>query len=239
VEVRLRQEVIVQYMSDQRPKRETMSIEEWTIFNMWERLSRKRLKTGRYTVGFLYRAIFIPLSLVLIVTQVAYAEENPGSTPESKTKLESFQRQTGTVVIKGYSNIGKIIALGSVGVECMEFTDATSGKKQLGVVIEVTESGRLQNSDRSLIDYDEIEPLLKGIDYISKVNSSATKLDGFEAIYKTKGDFTAVAFSSAGKVEAAVKSGYVRTATAYLSLEKLGTLRDLVTQAKQKLDSLK
>lgn len=32
----LRQAVIAQYMSDQRPKRETITIEEATIPNMWE-----------------------------------------------------------------------------------------------------------------------------------------------------------------------------------------------------------
>jgi len=40
-------------------------------------------------------------------------------------------------------------------------------------------------------------------------------------------------------VEAAVKSGYIRPATAYLSLQQLLELRGLVEQAKQKLDSVK
>ena len=156
-----------------------------------------------------------------------------------RTKLESFQRQTGAVVIKGYSEIGTVNGMGTVSVDAMEFTDATTGKRQMGIVIDVKESGKFENSDRSFIDYDEIDPLLNGIDYISKIKSDTTRLSNFEAIYKTKGNFNVVTFSSSGKIDAAVKSGYIRPATAYLSLQQLINLRELVQKAKQKLDSLK
>lgn len=53
---------------------------------------------------------------------------------------------------------------------------------------------RFQGSDRA-------EPLLKGIDYISKVEADATRLGNFEAIYQTKGDFSVITFSSSGKIE--------------------------------------
>lgn len=185
------------------------------------------------------RISFLVLVLTISVIHFAHAEQNMRVEQDSKTKLESFQRQTGAVVIKGYSTIGNVTGLGSVSIISMEFTDATTGKKQLGVVIEVKESDRLQTSDRSFIDYDEIDPLIKGINYISKTTSNVTKLGSFEAIYKTKGDFSAIVFSSSGKIEGAVKSGNIRPATAYLSLEELDNLRDLVIQAKQKLDSLK
>ncbi len=109
----------------------------------------------------------------------------------------------------------------------------------MGIVIDVKESGKFENSDRSFIDYDEIDPLLNGIDYISKIKSDTTRLSNFEAIYKTKGNFNVVTFSSSGKIDAAVKSGYIRPATAYLSLQQLINLRELVQKAKQKLDSLK
>jgi hypothetical protein len=122
----------------------------------------------------------------------------------------------------------------------MEFTDAATGKRQMGIIIDVKASGRLEREGRSFIDYDEIDPLLKGIDYISKVTSASTKLGNFEAIYKTKGDFNVTTFSgSAGKVEAAIKAGYIGGATAYISITKLADLRTFISQAKQRLDSIK
>jgi hypothetical protein len=178
-------------------------------------------------------------AIVTLICAAAQAQQSATVPQEPKTKLESFQRQTGTVVIKGYSEIGVVHGLGGVKVDCMEFTDATTERRQIGIVIDVIESGRIQNSDRSFIDYEEVEPLLKGIDYIAKVKADATRLGNFEAIYKTKGNFTATTFSSSGKVEAAVASGHFRQATAYLSLQQLAELRGLIAQTKQKLDSLK
>ncbi|BEQ17004.1 hypothetical protein [Desulfoferula mesophila] len=124
-------------------------------------------------------AIAIVLSISFFTTaqarQVGPQEEKP------KTKLELFERQTGTVVLKGYSEIGTISALGSVSVDCIELKNMTTGKRQFGIVIEVKESGRLERSNRSFIDYDEISPLIKGISYISKVDKNVTKLKKFEA----------------------------------------------------------
>ena len=179
------------------------------------------------------------LAFLMVCVAEAGAQQSATVGKEPKTKLEAFQAQTGAVVIKGFSRIGRLSALGSVEVTAMEFTDAATGKKQTGVAIEIKESGRLKNTDRSFIDYDEVESLLRGIDYISKATADATKLDQFEATYKTKGYFKVTTFSSSGKIDAAVSSGYIRPATAFLSLQQLGELRATIAQAKQKLDSVK
>ena len=180
--------------------------------------------------------------LVVLALASPFALSEPTSTADSgpKTKLEAFQAQTGTVMIKGYSEIGRINAMGVVSVKSMEFSNATTGSKQAGVLIEITESGRLENTDRSFIDYDEVDSLLKGIDYISKATPAVTKLGQFEATYKTKGHFSVTTFNGRdGKIDVAVKSGYIRPAKAYLSVEKLMELRELIVQAKQRLDSAK
>ncbi len=180
-------------------------------------------------------------TLLFASSSFAIAQQSAPTQPDPKTKLEAFQVQTGAVVIKGYSEIGRIQALGSVSVDAMEFTDAATGKKQSGVVVEIKESGRLENSDRSFIDYDEVDSLLKGLDYIAKATAGVTKLRMFEATYKTRGNFKATTYSAgpSGKIEAAVSSGYIRAATAYLSLQQLADLRALIVQAKEKLDSVK
>jgi len=185
------------------------------------------------------RKTIIPVVMILLVVcGIAFAQQPKVMPQEPRTKLESFGKQAGTVVIKGFSEIGTVGGMGSVSVEAMEFTDASTGKRQTGIIMEVKESGRLERSDRSFIDYEEIEPLMKGIDYIAKVKPEVTKLGNFEAIYKTKGDFSVITYSNNGKVDVAVKSGYIGVVTAYLSLEDLTELRGLISGAKQKLDSL-
>jgi hypothetical protein len=178
---------------------------------------------------------FVPFAIAQQAQEAQQAKQ-----AEPKTKLEAFQGQTGTVVIKGYTDIGRVKAAGTIEIDAMEFTDAVTGRKQSGVLVEVKESGRLENTDRSFIDYDEVESLLKGLDYISKASSSVTKLANFESTYKTKGNFSATTFSTTGgKIEAVVKSGHFRGASVYISLSQLGELSALIVQAKQKLDSVK
>lgn len=190
--------------------------------------------------GSRIRRLYLAIAIGILVFGSAIAQA-PKTTPqEPRTKLEAFEKQTGTVVIKGFSEIGSVSGLGAVSVDCMEFTDVSTGTRQMGIVIEVKGSGRLERSDRSFVDYDEIEPLLKGIDYISKVTPSSTKLSNFEAIYKTKGDFRVVTFSGGSrKIEAAVSSGYIGAVSAFISTAKLAELRTIISQAKQKLDEIK
>jgi hypothetical protein len=187
-----------------------------------------------------YQVISTYVVALLISLSAANAQQFAQSESSSKTKLEAFQVQTGMVVIKGYTEIGRVGAMGAVEVSAMEFTDATTNKKQQGVLIEVKESGRLENESRSFIDYDEIDALLNGLDYIAKATSAVTKLLQFEATYKTKGNFSATTFNNtSGKITAAVSSGNIRSAKVFLSLEKLIELRDLIAQTKQKLESVK
>ncbi len=172
-----------------------------------------------------------------------FAQEHKGEVSKPKTRLEALERQVGTVVIKGYSTVGEVADLGTIRVESREFIDPTTDDKQLGIVIDVISSGRYERENRSFIDYDEIDPLLKGIDYVLKVDGSSTKLNNFEAIYQTKGDLRVTTFSSyrssKGRISAAVKSGMLGGATAFISTDKLMELRSLIAEAKQQLDLIK
>jgi hypothetical protein len=107
------------------------------------------------------------------------------------------------------------------------------------MVVEVKESSRLEREGHSYVDYDEIEPLLRGIDYVLKVDSSATKLADFQADYHTKGDLTITTFSSGGAVKAAITSGRIGSVDLILNTSDLQTFRNLVATAKTQLDALR
>jgi hypothetical protein len=174
--------------------------------------------------------------LIASICSISYAEDT-ATDQAPKTKLEAFQAKTGTVIVKGYSEIGSINGIGgSVSITAREFLDATNpAAKTTGVVIEVSESGRLQRVNRSLIDSDEIASLLKGIDYISGITGSVTKQSSFEADYRTKGDFKITVFNTKQGIEAAVSAGMIGKTTVYLKLEDLQKLKSLIIQAKEKL----
>ena len=178
------------------------------------------------------------ISLIVLIASVSsfgFAQE----TNSPKTMLENFESQTGAVIIKGLLDVGIVKGLGSVAVECREFLNASTSRRQFGVIVDVTESGRLDRSRRSYLDLDEIDSLLKGIDYICKLDKTAVSLPDFEASYTTKGGLRVLVFTNkSGKLESAVDAGGFGSATAYLTIEQLSKLRSLLQEAQIKLSSI-
>jgi len=117
--------------------------------------------------------------------------------------------------------------------------DPSTGKKQYGMVIVVKGTDQFEREGQSFIDYDEIEPLLKGIDYIANVKPNVTKLTYFQAAYRTKGDLTVTTYNLGDQVHAAVESGYISKGSAELSLDQLTELRNAIAKAKEKLDAIR
>jgi hypothetical protein len=158
----------------------------------------------------------------------------------ANTELQSFAAETGVVIIKGYTELGEVTGMGRVSVDCKEFTNGKNGKKSYGIAIQVKESGQLEREGTSYIDYEEISSLLAGIDYVSKVTSSVTKLKQFEATYATKDNFSITVFNGTnGQLSAAVSCGFAGRTSAYLSIQKLAELRRLIMTAKDQLETIK
>ncbi|MBI5451343.1 MAG: hypothetical protein HY940_08300 [Gammaproteobacteria bacterium] len=168
---------------------------------------------------------------------LAFAEK-PADQAAPKTKLEAFESQTGNVIVRGFSRIAVIPGeYGAVTVESKEFTNAGTGRKEYGVTLEVQRSAERKNT--SFIDYDEIDALLAGIDYISKLDRTATRFDNFQADYRTKGDLEFSIFSEDNDVMLAVSSGTIGKVTAYFKVKTLARIRQAIADAKTKIDGLK
>jgi len=192
--------------------------------------------------GIKVKRTIIALVVSSLLIPAAYAENLKDSVPEAKTKLEQFSAKTGVVLIRGFHKIGSEQGLysTSVNVESKEFTNVTDGTKQYGITIEAfKEDGRYDKKHTSFIDYDEIDSLVKGIDYISNVKPDVTKLEDFQADYKTKGDLKISTFSSGTKVMAAVTSGNIGGVAAYFNIEDLSKVKELILKAKKKIEEIK
>lgn len=184
----------------------------------------------------------ISLAIVALLLPSAYAENLKDSVPQAKTKLEQFSAKTGVVLIRGFQKIGSVQGLysTSVNIDSKEFTNVTDGSKQYGVTIEAfKENGKYDKEHTSFIDYDEIDSLIQGIDYISKVKADVTSFDDFQADYTTKGALKISIFSSGDKLMAAVTSGNIGGVAAYFNLEDLAKVKDLLLKAKIKIESVK
>jgi hypothetical protein len=175
----------------------------------------------------------------LAATGLICAQEPKATTSAPKTQIEAFASETGAVLIKGFSTIGSVSgSLGSISIDAREFTNAKNGKKSYGIVIDITQTGNYEKDESSYIDYDEIDDLVAGLDYISKVDGSVTKLKNFEATYTTRSGFAITVFNQDVRRSVAVSSGGFSHVTAFLPLEKLVQFRNLITHAKGVLDGL-
>lgn len=128
---------------------------------------------------------------------------------------------------------------GTVEVAAVELQDRSNISKALGLVIEVKGSGELSQTNRFFIDHDEIESLLKGIDYISRVTAPTVPLKHFEAHYRTKGDFAIITFNQTdGTIGVSVSGGPLSSNNIFISTQDLNTLRNHVVAGKKILDTL-
>lgn len=178
-----------------------------------------------------------------LLSAAARAQEtNACCAWEPRTRLEALELKTGAVIVKGTTQLGAVPArVGSVAVRCKEYTDASTGQRDYGVAVEVKVSEQLE--DTALIDYDELDGLLKGLEHISKLDFTASSLTSFEASYATKGGLRVAVHGSrrTGFIEASVQSQSNRfhRAGVSISMTELAQLRILMEQAKVKLDAIR
>src|SRR5439155_19268345 len=107
---------------------------------------------------------------------------------EPRSKLDDFDGRMETLLIKGRTWVGTLRAQnGSARVEALEIRDSHSATRATGVVVTInsSEPNASTGEIRSLIDYDEIDPLVTVLDTIVKANDSVTKLSHFEERYRT------------------------------------------------------
>lgn len=183
------------------------------------------------------------LAIALSFTFGIYGQAKPpaAATDKNKTDLETFQEKYGTVVIQGYTRLPSIRSgmTGSFSVLVKEFRSPASNLKTKGLVVEIDDGERYSSTARSFVEYAEIDSLLKGIEYISKIDKAVTSLDQFEAQYKTKDDFSVTVFSTReNKLSVSLRVGSIGSKSVFLDVSKLPEVVALFESAKAKLDAL-
>lgn len=158
---------------------------------------------------------------------------------EPRNKLEEFEGRVDTVLIKGRTYVGTVRAqIGSARVEATEIRDTGNSTHAMGVVVTILPDGSTEI--RSLIDYEEIDPLVKALDTVAKADETLTKLTHFEVRYRTRGDFEVIVFKQlTGGIAVAVEGGFFERTRLLLTLEDLTRLRWMIAQAKDRLDEIK
>ncbi len=201
----------------------------------------------------LMRAVVLSLLLTTVVCSAALAQR-PGpqfrrelvcEPFEPRTKLEAVESRYEKILLKGFSSIANLTVRGvMVRLDAVEMKDSASPLRATGIVISLRffpPENQPPVENRSYIDYEEIDSLLKAMEAVSRVNESVTKLASFEARYRTVGDFEVIVFRQgrASGTAASVSSGICNKVTALLTLDELATLRAHIVEAKARLDEIK
>jgi hypothetical protein len=156
-----------------------------------------------------------------------------------RNKLEDFEGRVETLLIRGRHWVGTVRGQnGTARVEATEVRDSVTSDTASGAVITIKADGGPADEIRSLIDYDEIDALLRAMDAAAKASESITRLSHFEVRYRTKGDFEIMVFKQLENnvVAAAIEGGFFERSRLYLSIDDLVKVRWMIAQAKERLD---
>jgi hypothetical protein len=196
------------------------------------------------TRSLLLSALIVAASFGSVCAQRRWERLPPPRDPQfyvPRNKLEDFEGRMETILIKGRTYVATLRAQnGTARVEATEIRDTGNSTRVTGVVITIVAEGGPPGEIRSLIDYDEIDALIKAFDTVAKSDDSITKLTHFEARYRSKGDFEIMVFKQiSGGVAAAIEGGFFDRSRLLMTLDDFVRLRWMIAQAKERLDEVK
>ena len=161
-----------------------------------------------------------------------------------RNKLEDIDGRMETLLIKGRHWVGTVRAQnGSARVEAFEVRDTHNSDRATGVLITFAPADANSRADeiRSMIDYEEIDALVKMVDTMIKADDNVTKLSHFEERYRTRGDFEVMVFKqqTGTSVAAAIEGGFFDRLRLFMIMDDLIKFRYMIVQAKERLDEIK
>jgi hypothetical protein len=190
------------------------------------------------------KTTYMICSAVLILTAATLAQRQPQppfvneQAYKPLTDLEVFQDTYGSALIKGFTDLPRVRGTaGSLQISIVEFRNVSNNSRVKGVTVEITTGERLSEKARSFIEYAELDGLIRGLTFISKVDKGATPLQNLEAVFTTKGEFSVSNFFNwQGEPRIAVTVGRLDPKTIFIDQPMQTTLISQLQQAKTTLD---
>jgi hypothetical protein len=165
----------------------------------------------------------------------------PASEAKPQTKLESFLSSKGTLLAKDFYEMGRVAGTGSLSIDAVVITQpGQEDRKIRGLRVEVAEYGRLERTDSSFLDLDEIESLSKALAYMADLAAKwkgTEKVEYTEVQFATKGDFRIGFYQRKKDQGGFVSSGIVGSTKAFISVADFAKVKTMVDQSLTLLQS--
>ncbi|MBP7149735.1 MAG: hypothetical protein KBD01_19590 [Acidobacteria bacterium] len=170
---------------------------------------------------------------------LAQAVPEPAQTFEPRTRLEELQYREGAVIVTGSSFVGRYAPPtggGPLIVTARELIDLSTGARTYGITVRVHDVEDVRGM--ALVDDDEIGPLIEALDDLSSLDKKITKLDRFEAAYRTRGGLEILVFTdrNADAMFVAISAGDAPRARMEIPYREFPRIRELVAKATEVLD---
>jgi hypothetical protein len=155
------------------------------------------------------------------------------------TELDTFEAQTGTVMVKGAGQIGSLaVDALTINVISKESLNVSTGHKQYGMAVELVANG--QRAWKRVVDYDEMDSLLNGLNYLARIDYKVTAQPTFVASYVTKSGLRVGAFTSQrrGAIQYFMQDYSTNSPRILITSAQLSQFQDLVEETRKNLDAL-
>jgi hypothetical protein len=178
--------------------------------------------------------------LLLTICLAAAVEGQPITTVQvtnaPRTYFETVNATPDTLLIKGSSVIGTVSGTYPVEIRAERVTNPQTTNTVYAVSLRTKFDQNATQVD--YIDYDELDALIRSVQYIGQATSAVTPMDNFETVFRTRSGLSIAKVGRGNKVVIAMTPGYVNAARNPMPsfvLDELG--RDL-TAAKTKIDAV-
>ena len=186
---------------------------------------------------------YLILSLVASALFLAAQSRAQTTNPPPATALEAIEDSPNQLVLKGSFLMGSVavqqatITLVAKEDDIINPSDNTR-VKWYGCSFGIAING--QSLGRTIIDYDEMDSLLKTVEYLKNVNWSVTTLPSFDLIYTTKAGLHFSVFSDNrdSKIQFLARNSTMPKGIFFTS-DQIAQLDLLLQQTKAKLDALR
>jgi hypothetical protein len=178
------------------------------------------------------KKIILLLSLCMAWTVRAQTTNAP------RTYFEAYNAVADAPLLRGMSVIGTLNNQINYPVEIR--VETLTNLLSSNIVYAVALRTRLAAKQLEIdyIDYDELDGLIRGVQFISQSDHNATSLDNFESAYRTRCGMSLLKVSSGNKLTIVMKSGDTLATRNEMASFVLDDLGRYLTAAKAKLDAL-
>lgn len=178
-------------------------------------------------------------TILMLVYTLSFSQEK-SKEEKSKSETVEFLQKDGVLLEKQFYDIGKV---SGVSFQTIIITDIIT-KKKIGALRLETEHYSSIGTDTYIgtLDFDELDACLKSLEYIKTNILPSTPSVYTEFEYKTRDGVKIGTFWSQGKKESKWSlyiqtKSYTNRSTAYISVEKVDEIIDMIKKSLNNLET--